>query len=262
MEQAHQQVGRLDGRADQLQRIDRIQQHVRAAPVLALVLGQHVLGRQQTILARAALIVHQRRSLGHVLQHHATGAPVLALAGQSAATVGQGKAGGQLFGLGEIGLGAGRQRPARQRRDALVGLRAFALVDQDREISLADLVEGRDRVVQRVLVIGRIGADARGLAVLGRAIIIRRQQTHRTARPAHLQGQLPAQLHRLADQRGQQAHLGHQPLDRRGVVMLLEHILEHAVEPRDAAPDVGGVKLERQDGIVPGNTGAEGHGLS
>jgi hypothetical protein len=35
--------------------------------------------------------------------------------------------------------------------------------------------------------------------------------------------------------------------------MLGQNALERSVEPRDAAPDIRAVKLERQDGIVPGD---------
>jgi hypothetical protein len=87
---------------------------------------------------------------------------------------------------------------------------------------------------------------------------VRRDQPDRPV-AAHLQRQLPAQLDRLADHRGQQRHLGHQRLHLRRIVVLGEDLLQRAVQPRDAAPDVGTVKLERQDGVIPGDAGRQGH---
>ena len=39
--------------------------------------------------------------------------------------------------------------------------------------------------------------------------------------------------------------------------MLRKHLVEQPVQPGDAAPDPGAVKLEGQDGIVPGDFGAD-----
>ena len=79
----------------------------------------------------------------------------------------------QLLGLREIGFGAGTQRSARQRRDPLVGRAALALVDQDREIPLAHLVE-RIGFGQAVSIETGIGADLGGLALGLRRIVIGR----------------------------------------------------------------------------------------
>jgi hypothetical protein len=194
-----------------------------------------------------------------VLQHHATGAPVHRFPGLPALAEADSEAGRQLLGLGEIGLGAGGQRPARQGRDPLVGRGSLALVDQDREIALAGLRERIGARNQPFGIVAGEGADARGRAILSRGVEIRRDQADRPV-AAHLQRQLPPQLDRLADHRGQKRHFGHQRLHLRRVVVLLQDLLQRRVEPRDAAPDVGTVELERQDGVIPCDAGRQGHG--
>ncbi len=233
--------------------------HGHAVPVLLVVAVDQVVRLEQTFLARAAAL-RERRGLGHVLQHDPARAPVLGHARFDRAAVGQREDRRQLLGLGEVAGGAVRQRGAGDRRDALVGRHALPLVDEDRKIALAQLVEAAC-VGHPVAVEAGIGADARGLALFGWAVVIGRDHAHRAV-GLHLQRQLPAQLDRLADQRGQQGHLGHQRLDRRGIVVLPQHAGQHAVEPRDAAPHVGPVKLKGQDGVVPGDFGADAHGVS
>jgi hypothetical protein len=66
----------------------------------------------------------------------------------------------------------------------------------------------------------------------------------------------------VADQRGQQRHLGHEAFDHRGIVVLGQHTVQNPVQTGHPAPDIGPVELKWQDGIVPGYTGAKGHGLS
>ena len=114
------------------------------------------------------------------------------------------------------------------------------MVDQNGKIALPDLAEGISALVQTLGIIGCIGADAGRLAILGRTVVIGRDQTG-GAGAAHLQGQLPAQLDSLADQGGQQGHLGHQTFDQWRIVMLLEHLLQHAIKTRHPSADVGGV---------------------
>ncbi len=166
-----------------------------------------------------------------------------------------------MLGLGKVGLGAVGQRCSGNGGDALIGLGPLTLVDQDGEVPLADLAERHGIGHQPVRVETGVGTDAGGLAPFGRAIVIRRDQPRRSV-AAHLQRQFPAQLDRLPDQRGQQRHLGHQRLDLGRVVMLLQDTVEHPVQTGDAAADVRGIELKRQDGIVPGNARAKGHGLS
>ena len=262
VEQPDQQVRRCHARPDQLELIHRIEQHVGAGPVLALVLVEDVGGLKKPLLARAALGGRgEGRSLGHLLQHHAASAPAFAAAWLGGFAEGQREPRRQLLGLREIGLGAGGQRVAGDRRDALIGRHALPLIDQDREIALADQRRGLGPFVETVLVEAGPGADTGRGALLGGGVVIGGDQPRRPV-AAHLKRQLPAQLHGLADQRGEKGHLGHQRLDLRGVVVLLQHPVEHAVETRDPAPDVGLVELEGQDGVVPGNAGAEAHGVS
>jgi len=143
----------------------------------------------------------------------------------------------------------------------LIGHHARALVDQDREIALADQGKGIGPLHQRVLVEVGIGPDAGGLAVLGRAVVIGRDHAH-GAGATDLQRQPPAQLDGLADERGQKRGLGHQRLDLWRVVVLFQDLIQNAIQTGHAATDVRAVKLERQDGIVPGELRTESHGVS
>ena len=123
---------------------------------------------------------------------------------------------------------------------------------------MANLAERGRSQIQPIFVKRRIGADAGRRAILGRAIIIGGNQPGR-AIAAHLQRQFPFAFHRLADHRGQQAHFGHQRLDHRGIGMLLQHPVQHAVQPRHPAANIATVKLKGQNGVVPCDTCAEGH---
>ena len=44
--------------------------------------------------------------------------------------------------------------------------------------------------------------------------------------------------------------------------MLFKNLFQHAIKTRHTSANVGGVKLEWQDGIVPCDLGADAHGLS
>ncbi len=260
VEQPQQQLVGRDMRADQLFWLGGVQVQVHPAPVLGVIAVQEILGRQQPALARAAAL-RMRARLWHVLDHHPARAPQRpVLAGRKALAHRQREARRQLFGLREIGLGAGRERAARERRDALVGRGARPLVDQQREHALAQPLEGRP-VMQRqpLFVEAGPGADAAGLALGGRSIIVGGDDAHRPV-AADLQRQLPAQLDGLADQRGQQRRLGHQRRDRRRIGVLGQDFLERPVQPRDPAANVGMVQLEGQDCIVPGDLLCCGHG--
>ena len=114
-----------------------------------------------------------------MLQHDATSTPMLWLAGARRFAKAQRKAGRQLLGLGEIGFRTGSQRPTGQRRDALIGGHAFALVDHDREIAFADLFK-RGVIGQPIRIIAGIGADARRLAFLFGAVVISRDHPNGT----------------------------------------------------------------------------------
>ena len=196
-----------------------------------------------------------------MLKHHAARAPSLIITGQNGFPKGQRKPRRDLFGLGEIGLGTGRQGPTRNGRDPLIGRHALALIDHDAEKAATDL---RKRVyvgLNAGFVKACIGADTGGLAVLGRAIIIRRDQTRRPI-PADLQRQFPAQLDRLSDQRGQQRSLSHQRLNHGRIVVLFQNIVQHPVQTGHAPTNVAVVKLERQDRIVPSDFRTKCHGVS
>ena len=195
-----------------------------------------------------------------MLQHDATRAPMLRLIRAGRFAKAQGKAGRQLFGLGEIGFGTGGQRPTGQRRDALIGGHALALVDHDREIAFADLLK-RGVIGQPVRIIAGIGADARRLAFLLGAVVIGRDHPNGTF-GLHLQRQFPTQLDRLADQCGQQRHLGHQRFDLRRIVVLFQDAFQHAIKPRHAAAHVDIIKLKGQNGIVPRDFSSLGHRVS
>ncbi len=253
VEEARQHLGRRRLRAGQLVLAHRGEEHVRAPPILALLVRQQVRRAGQAVLARRGVAV-LRRGLGHVLEHHAAHPPAAARD-----ALGDGEARGKLLGLGEVGLGTGREAAAGDGGDALIGGHALALVDQDREVAPADQIEGRGALVQALRVVAGVAAQARGPPRLGRGVPVGRDQA-RGPVAAHLDRELPAQLHRLPDQRGQHRHLGDERLDRGGVVVLRQHPVQGAAEARDAPADVAAVELERQYGVVPGDFLDAGHG--
>ena len=99
------------------------------------------------------------------------------------------------------------------------------------------------------------------MAIFGRAIIIRRDQPG-GAVTANLQAEFPAQLDRLTNQGRQQGGFGDQRLDLRGIGVLFEHLLEHAIKTRHAPANIRAVKLKWQDGVVPGELRADDHRVS
>ncbi len=180
------------------------------------------------------------------------------LPGQLRTAKGQLKPGRDLFGLVKIRLRTGRQRVLIQRRDPLIGLGALALINQNREIALADLRKGRLVGVQAGVIKAGIGANAgRGAVMLGRVIIGGNDPGRAVA--AHLNRQLPVQLDRLADQRGQQGNFGDQRFDLIGIVVLGQNGLQHPIQTGDAAPCIGEVQLKGQYGIIPCGVGALRH---
>ena len=205
-------------------------------------------------LSRHGTIAADRR---HVLQHHPARAPMRPAARHLTFAKGQHKAAGQLFGLREIGFGTRGQRAARDRGKALIGHHAFALIDHHGKIPVADLAKGGSVMIQTVRIIAGIGANARGLTLFRRTVIVSGNQPGR-ALAAHLQRKLPAQFHRLADQRCQQRHLGHQRFDHGRIAVLLQHLIQNTVQTGDTATHIGAVKLKGKDGIVPGD-GLRGH---
>ena len=168
--------------------------------------------------------------------------------------------GRELLRLCEVGLRAGGERGSRDGRDPLVGRHAPALVDENGKVALAQLVEG-GRIGDLVAVETGIGTDPGRLALFVGAVVVGRDHAD-CALGLYLQRQFPPELDGLADQRGQQGHLGDQRLDPMRVVVLFQDPAQHAVKPRHPAADVGGVKLEGQDGIVPREFLANIHGVS
>ena len=216
---------------------------------------------QQAALAAARFGRNSAANSGHMLQHDPASPPARGLARGLAFAKGHGKPGGQLFGLCKIGLGAVRQRIARDGGKPLIRNHVVTLINHDGQIPLTDLAERFGVGVQSVGVIAGIGANARGQAIVGRAVIVRRDQSRRPP-AAHLQRQLPAQLDGLTDQRGQQGCLCHQRFDLRGIVMLAQHLTQNTVQTGHTATNVGPVKLKGQDGVVPGDLSAGRHGVS
>ena len=84
-----------------------------------------------------------------------------------------------MFGLSEIGLGAGGKRAARQRRHSLIRRHAFALIDRDAKDAAPKLFKS-GRIGQRLRVEPGIGANAGGRAFLCRTKIVGRDKAHRS----------------------------------------------------------------------------------
>mmetsp|Transcript_18032 Transcript_18032/g.27531 ORF Transcript_18032/g.27531 Transcript_18032/m.27531 type:complete len:378 (+) Transcript_18032:557-1690(+) len=175
MEQAKQQVTWGQLRADQFQLFDCIQQDVNTIPIFGCVAVQQIARRNQ--IACAFNFGHQRRRLGHVLQHHATRPPMLGDAGFLRSAKTQLKARWQLLGLGKIRLCTGRQRPTIQRRNALIGLHALTLVDHNGKVSFTNLIK-RGLVRQTICVIAGIGSDPSNITLFFGAIIIGGNHPH------------------------------------------------------------------------------------
>ena len=195
-----------------------------------------------------------------MLQQHPAAAPVRVAARLDRLGHRQREAGRQLLGLGEVGLGAVRERGAGDRRHPLVGRCPRPLVDQDPEDPLPEQAERRGPVRRRhrLGVVAGIGPHPRRLTLLGRPEVVGRDQPHRPV-AADLQAEPPPELDRLADQRGDQRRLGDERRHRRRIVVLAEDRLEHRVEPPDPPADVGTVELERQDRVVPGDAAGKRH---
>ena len=93
---------------------------------------------------------------------------------------GQRKTCGDLLGLRKVSLGTGGQRSAGDRRDALVGRHVLALVNQDCKIPIPNLLKSTCINIKCLGIIARIGANACGLTIICRSIIIRRNQAYPT----------------------------------------------------------------------------------
>ena len=180
----------------------------------------------------------------HMLQHDASGAPTIGAIRFLRVTKCQRKAGRYLFGLRKIGLRTGRKRSTRNRGDPLIGLHILTLIDQYSKIPIANLIKARCCCIQRLCIIACIGPNTRRRAIFCRAIVVRCNQTHRTA-ATHLQREFPAQLNAFTNQCREQSHLCHQCLNHRWVIMLRKHLIQYTIKPRDAATNVGCVQLKR-----------------
>ena len=199
MEQTHQQVGRRDRRPDQFKLFNRVQQNIRTGPVFTFFGIQQIGSIQQTVIARSTFAGHMRRGFGHLLKHHATRTPGFCLTRQCRFAKGQRKPRWQLFGLCKIGFGTGGQATASDGCDPLIRLGAFALVDQDSKIALADFGKGIDASDQAILVKRGIGTNAANLTLFFGGVVIGRDQACWTI-AANLQRQLPAEFDGLTDQ--------------------------------------------------------------
>ncbi len=113
VEKTQQDIRRLQRRADQFKIIDGIEQDIHAVPVLHLVVAQQIGGLQY--IARPFTLCGKWRRFGHLLEHHATRAPMLCLVNRCRFAKAQLEAGRQLLGLREICLGRLRQRFRRER---------------------------------------------------------------------------------------------------------------------------------------------------
>ena len=192
-----------------------------------------------------------------MLQHDAPSPPGLILALQGGAAKRQRKPGRQLLRLGEIGFRTGRKRAPCNRRDPLIGCHVVPLVDQHCEIALADQIKRFPRQIRCLIKAGIRPDPGRG-AFGFRRVVIRCNDAGR-AIAAHLQGQFPAQLDRLPNQRRQNGGFGNKRFNRGRIVMLAQNRVQHAIKARDATPDVGVVELKGQDGVVPCDLRTKGH---
>jgi hypothetical protein len=74
-----------------------------------------------------------------------------------------------------------------------------------------------------------------------------------------LQRQLPAQLDRLPDHRGQKRGFGHQIFHLRRIGVAAENLLQGRVQPHHPTAQIAAVQLERQNSVVPRNLASKAH---
>ena len=133
-----------------------------------------------------------------------------------------------------------------QRDQALISAHVLALIDGHAQMALAEQLAGTEPVLQARSIEARIGAQP-----IGR-LEVDDQKRYRAV-GLGLQQETAVEFQRRSQQRRQHDRFAEQLAHRRGIIVLVQDLVERGAKPSQTSTQIQRVDLERQHRVIDRN---------